>query len=178
MGNRQACGSRPPARDAAPVWDIAVPSRPGRMAGVRMAGFTNRAKDLVDLDVVPYPAVTIFIDLGDGVLVDHASGQQQRGSLAVGLAPSGVQGRGRDVECLQVRLSPVVAHAVLGASSELGETVAGLDDLWGRDALRTEDQLRAAGSWEERFAIVETALAGGTTRAGWPTRKSPSPGRG
>ena len=159
MRNRQARSSVSPVCDGAPVWDIAVPSRPGQMAGVRMAGFTNRAKDLVDLHVVPYPAVTIFIDLGDGVLVDHASGQQRRGSLAVGLAPSGVQGRGRDVECLQVRLSPVVARAMLGAYSELGETVAALDDLWGRDALRTEEQLRAARSWDERFAIVETALA-------------------
>ena len=159
MGNRQACGSRPPARDAAPVWDIAVPSRPGRMAGVRMAGFTNRADDLVNLPMVPYPAVTLFIDLGDGVLINDASGQQQRRSLAVGLAPSGVRGRGRHIECLQVRLSPVVAHAVLGASSELGGTVIALDDLWGRDAVRAQEQLRAASSWDERFTITETALA-------------------
>jgi AraC-like DNA-binding protein len=124
-----------------------------------MAGFTNRAKDLLDLQVVPYPAVTMFIDLGDGMLVDHARGQQQRGSLAIGLAPSGVRGGGRDVECLQVRLSPVVAHAVLGASSELGGMVVALDDLWGRDAVRTQEQLRAAGSWDERFAIAEAALA-------------------
>jgi AraC-like DNA-binding protein len=159
MGNRQACGSRPPARDAAPVWDIAVPSAPGRMAGVRMAGFTNRAEDLVNLPIVPYPAVTLFLDLGDGVLIDDASGQQQRRSLAVGLAPSGVRGRGRHIECLQVRLSPVVAHTVLGASSELGGTVIALDDLWGRDAVRAQEQLRAASSWDERFTITETALA-------------------
>jgi AraC-like DNA-binding protein len=159
MGNRQTFGSRPPARDAAPVWDIAVPSRPGRMAGVRMAGFTNRAKDLVNLPMVPYPAVTLFIDLGDGVLIDDASGQQQRRSLAVGLAPSGVRGRGRHIECLQVRLSPVVAHTMLGASSELGGTVIALDDLWGRDAVRAQEQLRAASSWDDRFTITEAALA-------------------
>jgi AraC-like DNA-binding protein len=158
MSNRQARSSIPPVRDGAAVWDIAVPSRPGRMAGVRMAGFTSRAKTLVDLQVVPYPAVTLFIDLGDGVLVDHASGQQQRGSLAVGLAPSGVRGRGRNIECLQVRMSPLVAHRVLGASAELGETVVTLDDLWGHDAVRSHDQLRAAGSWDERFAIAEAAL--------------------
>jgi AraC-like DNA-binding protein len=124
-----------------------------------MAGFTSRAKDLVDLQVVPYPAVTLFIDLGDGVLVDDASGQQKRGSLAVGLAPSGARGRGRDIDCLQVRLSPVVAHAVLGASSELGATVVALDDLWGRDAVRAQEQLRAAGSWDDRFTLVEATLA-------------------
>lgn len=157
--NRQARSSIPPARAAAPVWDIAVPTRPGRMAGLRMAGFSDRAKDLVDLRVVPYPAVTIFIDLGGEIRVDHARGQQLRGSLAIGLAPSGVRARGRGIECLQVRLSPVAAHAVLGASAELGQTVAALDDLWGRDAVRTQEQLRAARSWDERFAIAEAALA-------------------
>src|SRR5262249_52373534 len=50
-------------------------------------------------------------------------------------------------------------HAVLGACSELGGTVAALDDLWGRDAARTEEQLRAAGSWDDRFAIAQAALA-------------------
>ena len=124
-----------------------------------MAGFTNRAKDPVNLPMVPYPAVTLFLDLGDGVLIDDASGQQQRRSLAVGLAPGGVRGRGRHIECLQVRLSPVVAHAALGASSELGGTVVALDDLWGRDAARAQEQLRAASSWDDRFTITETALA-------------------
>ena len=149
-----------PVRGAAAVWDIAVPSRPGRLAGVSMAGFSDRAKDLVDLPVVPYPAVTLVIDLGHGpLLVEHTSGQPRRGSLAAGLAPGAVRARGRDIECLQVRLSPVVAHAVLGACSELGGTVAGLDDLWGRDAARTEEQLRAAASWDDRFAIAQAALA-------------------
>jgi AraC-like DNA-binding protein len=153
-------GPAEPLRAAAAVWDIAVPSRPGRLAGVSLAGFSDRGKDLVDLPVVPYPAVTLVIDLGhEPLLVEHASGQRTRGSLAAGLAPGAVRVRGRDVECLQVRLSPAVAHAALGASSELGGTVAALDDLWGRDAARTQEQLRAAGSWDDRFAIAQAALA-------------------
>src|SRR5262245_25912042 len=93
------------ARDAAAAWDIAVPSRPGPVAGARMAGFRARARDQVDLPVVPYPAVTVVIDLGDGpLLVEDASGRPQRGSLAAGLAPGAVRARGRDIECLQVRL--------------------------------------------------------------------------
>jgi AraC-like DNA-binding protein len=153
-------GPAEPLRAAAAVWDIAVPSRPGRLAGVSLAGFSDRGKDLVDLPAVPYPAVTLVIDLGhEPLLVEHASGQRTRGSLAAGLAPGAVRVRGRDIECLQVRLSPAVAHAVLGASSELGGTVAALDDLWGRDAARTQEQLRAAGSWDDRFAIAQAALA-------------------
>jgi AraC-like DNA-binding protein len=125
-----------------------------------MAGFRDRTTDLVDLRVVPYPAVTVVVDLSDGiVVVDEVSGRQLRGSVVAGLAPGSVRGRGRDIECLQVRLSPVLAHAVLGASSELGGTVAALDDLWGRDATRTEEQLRAATLWDDRFAIAEAALA-------------------
>src|SRR5215475_1234723 len=57
-------GMRPaePLAAAAAVWDIAVPSRPGPVAGVKMAGFRARAKELADLPVVPYPAVTLVID--------------------------------------------------------------------------------------------------------------------
>ncbi len=146
-------------RAGAALWDIVTPSPPGRLAGVSMAGFRDQAKELVDLQVIPYPAVTVVIDLGDGLLVDDPSGEPKRGSIAAGLAPGRVRGRGRDIECLQVRLSPVVSHAVLGASSDLGGSVVALEDLWGRDAVRTEEQLRAAGSWDDRFAIAEAALA-------------------
>jgi AraC-like DNA-binding protein len=124
-----------------------------------MAGFRDRTTEPVDLSVVPYPAVTVLVDLGDGILVDDVSGRQQRGSVVLGLAPGSVRGGGRDIETLQVRLSPVLAHAILGASPELGATVVALDDLWGRDATRTEEQLRAAASWDDRFAIAEAALA-------------------
>jgi AraC-like DNA-binding protein len=124
-----------------------------------MAGFRQRAPDVVDLQVVPYLAVTVVIDLGDGPLVvEDAGGRQQRGSIVAGLAPGHVRGHGRDIECLQVRLSPVIAHAVLGAAPRLGRTVVALDGLWGRDATRTQERLRAAASWDERFAIAEAAL--------------------
>lgn len=141
------------------MWDIAVPSRPGLLPGVSMAGFSGRSRPVVDLKVVPYPAVTVLVDLGDMLIVDEDGGGRQRGSVAFGLMPGGLHGHGQDVECLQVRLSPVVAHAVLGGSADLCGTVVALDDVWGRDAGRIQDRLRAAASWDERFAIAETALA-------------------
>jgi AraC-like DNA-binding protein len=122
-----------------------------------MAGFTDRAPDPVDLHVVPFPAVTIVFDLGGGLRVDHAGGVR-RGSVVAGLAPGNVRGSGRQVQCLQVRLSPVVAHAVFGASTDLQGGVIALDELWPDDAARTEEQLRGAASWDARFAIVEAAL--------------------
>jgi AraC-like DNA-binding protein len=140
------------------LWDIAVPSQSGRLSGVTMAGFRDRAEELVDLQVVPHPAVTLVIDLGEGIVVDDASGESKRGSVAAGLAPGSVRGRGRNIECLQVRLSPVAAHALLDTYPDLGATVVSLEDLWGRDATRTEEQLRAAASWDDRFMIMEMAL--------------------
>jgi AraC-like DNA-binding protein len=142
-------------------WHIAVPTRPCRLAGVTMAGFSDRATELMDVAMVPHRAVTLLFDLGEEPLVVvDGTGQQVRGRIVAGLAPSGARGRGgRSFECLQVRLSPVVAQAVLGAPSQLGGTIVALDDLWGRDAERTEELLRAARSWEDRFAIVEGALA-------------------
>lgn len=148
------------ARAGAPGWDIASPVRPGRLPGVRMAGFSDQATGLAGVRMVPHPAVMVVVDIGGGLLVDDASGGQQRGSLVAGLAPAGAVGRGpQNFECLQVRLSPVVAHAVLGACAELSGTVVALEDLWGREAVRIQEQLRAAASWPDRFAIAEAALA-------------------
>lgn len=126
-----------------------------------MAGFSDRATELVDLPVVPHPAVMVLFNLGDAsIIVDDGRGQQQRDRVVAGLAPIGVRGRsGRGFECLQVRLSPMVAPTVLCASSQLGGTVVELDELWGRDAARIQEQLRAAGSWDERFELADAALA-------------------
>lgn len=131
-----------------------------------MAGFRDRTTRMVDLRVVSYPAVTVVVDIGEGLVVDDIGGQQQPGSVVLGLAPGGVRGRGRNVECLQVRLSPVLAHAVLGACPEPGGTVVPFEDLWGRDAARIQEQLRATASWHDRFAIAEVALAR-RCEAGW-----------
>ncbi|MFI8261066.1 helix-turn-helix domain-containing protein [Streptomyces sp. NPDC085665] len=149
-----------PAPDAAAVWDVATPSRPGVLPGVGMAGFRARTPDPVDLSVVPYPAVTVAVDLGDGPLaVEDGDGGRHEGSVVLGLAPGGVHGRGRRIECLQLRLSPLVAHAVLGGCAEWGRSVVPLSELWGREAGRIQERLRLAGSWEERFAIAGSALA-------------------
>jgi AraC-like DNA-binding protein len=125
-----------------------------------MAGFSDQTTGVADLRVVPHPAVMLVVDIGGGLVVDDASGWQQRGSMVVGLAPVGAAGHGSgDFECLQVRLSPLVAHAVLGVRGELSGTVVALEDLWGRETERIQERLRAAATWPDRFAIAETALA-------------------
>ncbi len=125
-----------------------------------MAGFRQRAPALVDIAMVAYPSVTLIIDLseGDGLVYD-THGRHERGSVVIGLLPGDLRATGRGVgECLQIRLEPAAAAAVFGAATELSGSVVSLEDVWGRDAGRAEDRLRAAASWDERFTIAMEIL--------------------
>ncbi|XVQ88589.1 helix-turn-helix domain-containing protein [Microbispora siamensis] len=144
------------------VWDVACPRRPSRVAGVTMAGF--RVDELDALRMVPHPAVTLLLEFGAGSpVLRYATGRQQRGSLVAGpgLGSGGaVWARGENVECVQVRLSPVVARAILGVSpADLDGAVVALDDLWGREASRIRERLAEVSSWEDRFALTDALLA-------------------
>lgn len=146
----------------AAVWDVACPRGPSRVAGVTMAGF--RVGDLDALRMVPHPAVTLLVEFGAGSpVVDYAAGRRERGSVAAGPglgAGGAVWARGVNLECVQVRLSPVIARAVLGLPpADLDGAVVALSDLWGREAARLRERLAGASSWEDRFALTEALLA-------------------
>lgn len=149
--------------DAEPAeWDVASPVQPGRVAGVTMAGFG--VSRLTSLRMIPHPAVMLVLEFGtDSSIVDDSAGPRQRGSLVAGLGygfGGAVRVSGENVECVQVRVSPVVARAVLGAGpDELDGAVVDLDDLWGREAVRICEQLFDVPSWEGRFTLVEDFLA-------------------
>ncbi|MGW3853085.1 helix-turn-helix domain-containing protein, partial [Streptomyces fagopyri] len=149
-------------KHGAAVWDVACPERSGRVVGLTMAGF--RVRDLDPLRMVPHPAVTLLLEFGGGSpVVDYAAGRQQKGSFVAGPgfgSGGDVRARGENIECVQVRLSPVIARAVLGASpADLGCTVLALDDLWGREAFRIRERLGDLSSWQDRFAFVDALLA-------------------
>jgi AraC-like DNA-binding protein len=124
-----------------------------------MAGFHDRDSVPFDLQSVPHPAVTVAFEFGEGPLtIEDAAGRPQQGSLVAGLAPA-VRVRGQNIECVQVRLSPVVAHTILGVPpAELERGVVDLGDLWGREASRIRERLAETQSWDERFALVEAPL--------------------
>ncbi|WP_067573587.1 helix-turn-helix domain-containing protein [Nocardia acidivorans] len=147
-----------PFRIAGAEVEIAVPVRSGGVPGVSMAGFRGRAMEWVDLQMVPYPALTLFIDLGDDLMLDEANGARTHGSSVVGFGTVGAHGGGRDIDLIQVRLSPVAAHSVLGVSSGLSGRVAPLDALWGRGVESLRERLHATRSWDERFAIIADLL--------------------
>ncbi|MDV9188522.1 helix-turn-helix domain-containing protein [Streptomyces sp. SR27] len=140
--------------------DIAVPRPSGRLPGISMAGFSHRAPESVDIAMVAHPSVTVLIDLSGGEgLVHRTHGREVLGSAVVGLLPGGLRAGGRASECLQIRLDPAAAAEVLGMTTELTGDVVSLADIWSRDAARTEDRLRAAASWDERFTIAADLLA-------------------
>lgn len=146
------------------AWDVARPQRPGRVAGVDMAAFEVAGPLEGGLRVVPHPAVMLVLLIGASrTLVDDGAGQRLRGSLVAGPgfgSGGAVRAWGEDVECLQVRLSPVAARAVLGAGpAELAGGMVPLQDLWGRDAGRLGEQLAETATWEGRFALVDALLA-------------------
>uniref|UniRef100_A0AAU2W115 Helix-turn-helix domain-containing protein n=1 Tax=Streptomyces sp. NBC_00008 TaxID=2903610 RepID=A0AAU2W115_9ACTN len=143
------------------VWDVATPQRPSRVAGLTMAGF--RVHDLDTLRMVPHPAVTLLLEFGAGSPVLDGAAGQQRGSIVAGpgFGTGGTdRAWGENVECVQVRLSPVIARAVLDTSpAELDGAVVSLGDLWGRDASRIREQLGDVSSWQDRFALTDELLA-------------------
>src|SRR5215472_906144 len=139
--------------------DVAVPRPSDQLPGISMAGFRQRLPALVDIAMIAHPSVSLIIDLSEaGGIVYDARGRHQHGSFVAGLLPGELRAGGWGGECLQIRLSPAVAAAVFGASTDLTGTVAPLEDVWVRDAGQVEERLRAATSWDERFTIAADVL--------------------
>jgi len=157
-------GSTTSERDDSAVWDVARPQRPSRVPGVDLAGFRVPGALVGGLRVVPHPAVMLILEFGASEpTVDDGTGRQHQGSLVAGPgfgSGGGVRAWGDYVECVQVRLSPVVAGTILGACpADLAGAVVSLDDLWGREASRIREQLGEISSWEDRFAFTDALLA-------------------
>lgn len=157
-------GATTGAGDDPAAWDVARPMRPGRAAGVDMAGFRVPGPLAGELRVVPHPAVMLILEFGAGEpTVEDGAGRLHRGSLVAGPgfgSGGGVRARGERVECVQVRLSPVVAGTLLGVgAAELTGAAVSLDDLWGREAERTRERLNELPSWQDRFTLMDTLLA-------------------
>lgn len=143
-------------------WDVASHHRLDR-SGVSMAGFGVPGTLADGLRLVPHPAVMVAVDFGPNrSLVMGNSGTRQRGSVATGPGfgyGGTVRASGTDVACVQVRLSPVIAGAVLGVRpSELDGCLVTLDDLLGSRASRLAERLSEADTWRRRFAVTEAAL--------------------
>lgn len=126
-----------------------------------MAGFRIHGDGPTRLRAIPHPAVTVAVSIGDHCFdVRDATGRTHSGSLVLGLAGNAVPVHVQTIECVQVRLSPAVAPAILGFPlAELTGNIVALDDLWGRGATRLSEHLHETPTWHERFALIETTLS-------------------
>lgn len=151
----------PQQRDDRMLWDIASQNQPSRTPGVRMAGFIDRGITPPGLRLIPHPAVTLLLVFDGTVAVEDERGRRHRGSFVLGPG-YGDALRGLEADafaCLQVRLSPVVAHAVLGGVAGELDGVVPLDALWESTDVRLGVQLGDCSSWPERFALIESWVA-------------------
>lgn len=88
---------------------------------------------------------------------DRAQRSATFGALVAGLqdAPAVVR-QYSQAHGVHVFLTPLGARSVLGvAGVELASRVVDLEDLWGADARRLIDRLASAGTWDERFRILD-----------------------
>lgn len=146
--------------EATAAWEITRPTRRTVLPGVTMAGFRIPGDRPMLVRAIPHPAVTMAVEFGDRPLSPRGEVDGVRSaSLAAGLAFRAFRMRAENVACVQLRLSPLVAHSVLGLPlADLGGTVVTLDDLWGRAAPRLRERLDQARTWPERFALVDAEL--------------------
>ncbi|MFH8989572.1 helix-turn-helix domain-containing protein [Streptomyces sp. NPDC017940] len=156
-------------------WSIVRPARhtgAPAVAGVRMAGYRCPESGGLDMQVFPQPFLTVVLGIeGPPLSVERDRGRawgvdrRAVSSLAAGPVPGPTRVRGASFACVELRLSPVAAYSVLDAAPvDLHSAVAGLEDLWGGHGRRLSEQLAGAGTWQERFALIETFLAGRSVR--------------
>jgi AraC-like DNA-binding protein len=155
-------GSGAQDRNDAAMWGITCPAGPSRVPGLAMAGFCDRGLTPPSLRLIPHPAVTLLIPFGGTFAVQDEAGRCRRGGFVTGPGFGQVLHalRVERADCLQIRLPPLVAQAVLGvAVADLDGAVVTLDELWGPEADRLGERLGALGSWPERFAAADAWLA-------------------
>ncbi|MGI5340231.1 helix-turn-helix domain-containing protein [Streptomyces sp. CA-181903] len=152
--------------DAGNGWEAVLGGT--RLPGVRMAGFRDRAAGGLHKRVLPLPEVVVVIGLGeDPFTVEGATGRQSVRSFVAALASGPARVGGAHVECVEMRLSPPAAYALLGGVFARGPDgpVTGLDEVWGREGERLRERLPEAASWEERLALVDGFLIRRAARA-------------
>ena len=116
--------------------------------------------------IVSFGAPYRIADADDpGRMTDHPLGFI--GGLSEGHAVSQATG---DACCIQVMLSPLGAHRLLGClpMRELSNRTIGLDALFGAEAERLAARLHDAPGWDARFGIVDGFIAERVARAGAP----------
>ncbi|MGY0497889.1 helix-turn-helix domain-containing protein [Nocardia sp. FBN12] len=107
------------------------------------------------------PEVTVVIQFGDSRLtVDGPDQQPTFDGLVAGLVPGIRHVRAERLECVELRMSPIVAYRLLGvAPADLAGALAGPGEIWGSAAPLLCEQLSEMTTWAQRFAVTTKFLA-------------------
>ncbi|MFF3229028.1 helix-turn-helix domain-containing protein [Nocardia suismassiliense] len=130
-------------------WDIA--RHVGSRSGIDVVGYRDRGRAGLDMQVMPGKSCALVVDVGDGLDIVTGSDRWMAGGVVTGLSPGPVRIRSRRVDCVEVRLSPVQAYALLGTAVS---SATAPHDVWGEPVRRLREQL-AEASWDQRFALTE-----------------------
>ena len=105
---------------------------------------------------VPFPGIPLIFGIEGGWQVDT----DRHESFVAGLhaRPTFVQPDAPNWSCIELRLTPIAAHRILGlAMHELSDLTVALEDVVPTAATVT-DRIRDAGSWFERFELIEAFM--------------------
>ena len=135
--------------------------RPFLLGGLE--GWAQERGETAALREVPFPGVPLILNLGaQWEIEDPDARSELRDSFVAGLhaRPTIVRAGDSAWSCIELRLTPLGAHQVLGlAMHELTNRSVELEDLLPR-AGEVTGRLRDTPSWEERFDLVERFLLG------------------
>jgi hypothetical protein len=126
---------------------------------------------------VPFPGVPLIFGLETAWTIDGPTASEREESFVAGMhdGPTFVQPESGSWSCIELRLTPVAAHRVLGlAMHELANRTVALGDVV-PETRELDDSLRDTRSWPARFELVEEFLV---RRLEPPTADRALPGAG
>jgi len=166
-GSTQADGARGVSDHAA----CAAAAPLGELVGP-YAGYRDTGVPPANHRGLPSPWLTVIFTLDDMLTIaEHPDPAQPAGSfdtLVGGLhtRPALITHQGSQ-SGIQLALNPLGARAVLGLpAAELASIDVHGHEVLGGFAALVQEQLRAAGTWDERFAILDRALLSRLRAAG------------
>ena len=136
-------------------------------------GWEQTNGSLGTLREVPFPGVPLILGLDSAWHIEGPESVECEASFVAGLhaAPTLVRPDAASWSCIELRLTPVAAHRLLGLPMhELANRTVPLREVL-READELTEQLREARSWTDRFALVEGFLLRRLEEARPPARE-------
>ena len=152
--------------------DLASPAlRPFLVAPIE--GWEQTNGSLAKLREVPFPGVPLIFGLDTPWYIEGPESVESEASFVAGLhaAPAFVRPDAGSWSCVELRLTPVAAHRLLGLPMhELANRTVPLREVLS-DADELTERLRESPSWPDRFALVERVLLRRLEEASSPSRE-------